>query len=83
MEEKIVKSKEDITKYEGYLGKNKKFDKEIKGYISNAKQQILGFEKQIYQFNQFKKQGVAPFTTTFAEQFEDIRYRQKHKYIMN
>ncbi|MBP3353032.1 MAG: hypothetical protein IJ341_07375 [Bacteroidales bacterium] len=77
LEEKIVKSKEDITKYEGYLGKNKKFDKEIKGYISNAKQQILGFEKQIYQFNQFKKQGVAPFTTTFAEQFEDIRLQAK------
>lgn len=77
LEEKIAKSRAEITKYEGYLGKNKKLDKEIKGYISRYKQQIMGFEKEIYQFNQFKKQGVKSFTKTFAEQFEDIRLQAK------
>ncbi len=77
LEIKIVKAKEDIAKYEGYLGKNKKFDKELKGYISNAKQQILGFEKQIYQYNEYKKQGITPFTKLVAEQFEAIELQAK------
>ena len=77
LEEKIAKNKDEIAKYEGYLGKNKKLDKEIKGYIANYKQQILGFEKEIYQFNEFKKAGIAPHTLTFAEQFKDIHQQAK------
>ena len=77
LEEKIAKNKAEIAKYESYLGRNKKFDKEIKGYIANYKQQILGFEKKIYQYNKFKKDGIAPHTLTFAEQFKDIHQQAK------
>lgn len=77
LEEKITRNKAEIAKYESYLGKNKKLDKEIKGYISNYKQQILGFEKDIYKFNELKKSGVSPHTLTFAEQFKDIHQQAK------
>lgn len=73
LEGKIAKNKAEIEKYEGYLGKNKKMDKELKAHISQLKQQNLGFEKQIYEFGKLRDAGTPSYTLLVAEQFESIR----------
>lgn len=73
LEGKIAKNKAEIEKYEGYLGKNKKMDKELKAHISQLKQQNLGFEKQIYEFSKLRDAGTPSYTHLVAEQFESIR----------
>lgn len=73
LEGKIAKNKAEIDKYEGYLGKNKKMDKELKAHISQLKQQNLGFEKQIYEFGKLRDAGTPSYTHLVAEQFESIR----------
>lgn len=74
---KIERAQKSIEQYREKLGKNARFDKELKGFIKKEQSNISDWTYQIEKINDKIKRGEQPIPDVVTCLFEDVRSQVK------